>query len=113
VDELAEDLPAPHRLSRYLAGDTMETVDDFRMRYARTDDDGLRALLAIEPCSLTPEAALALGEEAERRGLRSSVDPPRPDPLDSIDWPEISGPRKHAKASVFAGILERLRSRAL
>lgn len=109
MDELAEGLPAPHRLSRYLAGDTMETVDDFRMRYARTDDDGLRALLAIEPGSLTPEAALALGEEAERRGLRSSIDPPRPDPLDSIDWPEVPVAHSDTKASIVARFLAHIR----
>ena len=83
----------------------MDTVEDFRLRYARTDDDDLRRLLAIEPCSLTPEALQALGEEAERRGLRGAMDPPRPDPLDSIDWPAAPVPHTYAKAPIFTRFL--------
>ena len=86
----------------------MDTVEEFRVRYARTDDDDLRRLLAIEPGSLTPEALQALGEEANRRGLRSATDPPRPDPLDAIVWPELSEPRKYAKASIFGRFLAHL-----
>lgn len=48
----------------------MDTVDNFRARYARTSDDDLLAILAVDPHSLTPEARQALGEEIIRRGLR-------------------------------------------
>jgi len=108
VDGLARDGTLSHALPRHLLSDTMETVDEFRTRYARTDDDELRELLAVKPGSFTPEALQALCEEAARRGLRSSIDPPRPDPLDSIDWPEISEPHKYAKASIFGRFLAHL-----
>ena len=105
MDELADHVGTAHRLREYLPGETMDTVEDFRLRYARTDDDDLRRLLAIEPCSLTPEALQALGEEAERRGLRGAMDPPRPDPLDSIDWPAAPVPHTYAKAPIFTRFL--------
>ena len=111
MDDLAHELTLSHRLPEHLLGDTMETVDEFRVRYARTDDDDLRRLLAVEPASLTPEALQALGEEVERRGLRGPLDPPRPDPLDSIVWPEILEPKKDAKASMFGRFLARLSER--
>ena len=47
----------------------MDTVSAFRTRYARTSDEDLLALVAIEPWNLTPEARQALGEEVVRRGL--------------------------------------------
>ncbi|HEY7234422.1 MAG TPA: RDD family protein, partial [Gemmatimonadaceae bacterium] len=48
----------------------MYTVDDFRTRYARSSDEDLLSLLETEPDHLTPEARVALAEEAERRSLR-------------------------------------------
>ena len=48
----------------------METVDTFRARYARTSDEDLLALIAVEPQNLTNEARLALAEEARRRDLQ-------------------------------------------
>ena len=108
MDDLAKELTLSHRLSGSLLGDMMDTVDEFRIRYARTDDDDLRRLLAIEPASLTPEALQALGEEVERRGLRGPLDPPRPDPLDSIVWPEVAESHNYAKASILGRFLAHL-----
>ena len=48
----------------------MDTVETFRTRYARTSDEDLLALVAIEPHSLTPEARQALAEEIRRRELK-------------------------------------------
>lgn len=48
----------------------MYTVDDFRARYSRSSDEDLLSLLETDPVQLTPEARVALAEEAERRALR-------------------------------------------
>ena len=48
----------------------METVDTFRARYARTSDEDLLALIAVDPQNLTSEARQALAEEVRRRDLR-------------------------------------------
>lgn len=48
----------------------MYTVDDFRARYSRASDEDLLSLLETDPVQLTPEARVALAEEAERRALR-------------------------------------------
>jgi len=80
----------------------MYTVDDFRVRYSRASDEDLLSLLETDPTRLTPEARLALAEEAERRSLRLG-DPVRGVPIltESLE-PSIDGRRKwyYAKASL-------------
>lgn len=64
----------------------MFTVDEYRARYTRSNNDELRTLLDIQPERLTPEARQALAEETTRRGLARSnpraalykLTPPRP-----------------------------------
>lgn len=48
----------------------MDTVETFRVRYARTSDEDLLAIIAVDPQSLTPEARQALAEEVRRRELK-------------------------------------------
>jgi len=47
----------------------MYTVEEYRLRYARSSSEDLLSLLTIDPEQLTPEARQALAEETERRGL--------------------------------------------
>ncbi|HKW10167.1 MAG TPA: RDD family protein [Gemmatimonadaceae bacterium] len=58
----------------------MYTVEDFRARYSRASDQDLLSLLETDPAHLTPEARVALAEEAERRALRLG-DPVRGVPI--------------------------------
>jgi uncharacterized RDD family membrane protein YckC len=76
----------------------MYTVDALRERYARSSDEDLLALLAVDPERLTPESRQALAEETRRRGLEAPpawasvpvAAPPGP--------PGLTGGRRYMKA---------------
>jgi uncharacterized RDD family membrane protein YckC len=82
----------------------MYTVDALRERYARTSDEDLLALLAVDPERLTPESRQALAEETRRRGLEAPpawasvpTAPAAPDP--------VTGQRRYVKAPFGARLL--------
>ena len=83
----------------------MDTVDEYRTRYARSSDQDLLAIANIDAEHLTPEARQALAEELARRDLRPASPYLGTVPLPPGAPAGVLGHMRYVKASFGARFL--------